>query len=99
MKNLVKLEQDQLLARAKVLYFDVNPNIEKIFVDEYGHFSYRQNDLLELNRLNNVGVFEVTRKGVSKIDGTNVLVFSKKEDVAKAFGKKKAEKEKKEPTS
>lgn len=59
---LEKIKQEDLLSRAKTLYFDKMPTLEKIYADEFGRFSYRQFDLIELNKYNGVNTFEITRK-------------------------------------
>ena len=63
MRNLKRLSEAELVKRAKELYFDHNKKIEKIFVDEYGRFSYEKQSLIEQNS-KEVGVFEIDRKGL-----------------------------------
>ena len=63
MRNLKRLSESELVKRAKELYFDHNKKIEKIFVDEYGRFSYDKQSLIEQNG-KEVGVFEIDRKGL-----------------------------------
>ncbi len=59
-----KLTEEVLKARAKALYFDKNPKIDKIFVDEFGRFSYNKQNLLEVNKLTDAKVFEIKNKGL-----------------------------------
>lgn len=64
---MIKLSEQELIRRAKENYFDTNPAIEKIFVNEYGQFSYRQADLEEPYKHTDVKVFLITRKGLENL--------------------------------
>ena len=68
MKNAKKLDEKEILRRAKVLYFDVMPSLQFIFADEYGRFSYNQQSLLEQNRYPEGTVYRINRDGIAQGD-------------------------------
>lgn len=92
-----KLSKSELTRRAKVLFFDKNPNIEEIYVSEYGEFSYNNGALEEIYKHKEVEIFKVTRKGLAKFKvDKKVNDFSKKDDIEAEFGTKKAKETKEE---
>jgi hypothetical protein len=69
MRNLVKLSQDELLKRAKTLYFDKYPALETLYVDCYGRFDVNTKvNLEEQGRVYNAEVFEIKRANLPKTD-------------------------------
>jgi len=84
-----KLEKKELLGRAKKLYFDRNKNIESVFVDEYGRFSYSKAPLLEANKGTDVGIFQIKKDAVKNMDVKEIKNFAHKEHVEQTFGKNK----------
>jgi len=71
LSNMKRLSEKELIKRAKELYFDHNPAITKIAVDEFGRFAYpeRVNVLLEQNRHNDGKVFIIDKNGIAETDG------------------------------
>jgi len=84
-----KVEKNELLSRAKNLYFDKNKNIDVVFADEYGRFSYSKAPLLEANKGTDVAVFSIKKGALNGKSLQNVNDFSKKDHVEKVFNKKK----------
>jgi len=72
MRNAKKLSQEEILRRARKLYFDVMPDLQFIFADEYGRFSYRDQSLIEQNRHPETIVFKINRSGFVKEDVEDV---------------------------
>lgn len=60
--NAITLDEKELLSRAKTLYFDKSEELDIIYADEYGRFSYSKGFLLEQTKSSNGKVFEITRK-------------------------------------
>jgi hypothetical protein len=90
---MVKLSEEELKRRAKLNYFDENPNIDKIFVNEFGQFSYSQAALEEPYKHTDVKVFAITRKGLEVEEFENKK--SKGKDKEIELGEEKTPKEKK----
>jgi len=88
MSHYKKLEEKELAARAKVLYFDKNPKIIKIYCDEFGRFAYRKQDLLEVNKNTDVKIFEINSKGL-KADAESVAKVKESTKPKKEEEKKK----------
>ena len=63
MRNLERLPEEELTKRAKELYGNKNPSLERIFVDEYGRFSYQKQYLIEQNQPN-VAIFQIDFKAL-----------------------------------
>lgn len=62
MRNLVILSQEEIIKRAKTLYFDKYPALDTIFVDHFGRFDTKTPDsLIEQGRVYNVQVFQLKR--------------------------------------
>ena len=92
-----KLSKAELSRRAKVLYFDKNPNIEKIYVSEFGQFSYSNGPLEEIYKHKDVEIYLVTRKGLAKFKvDKKVNDFSKKDDIKASFGSETTKEDPKE---
>jgi len=58
---------EELKRRAKMLYFDVHKNLDKIFVDSYGRFADNATTLIEQNKHEyDIKVYTLTRKDCEK---------------------------------
>lgn len=87
-----KFTKEELISRAKILYFDKNPKIKAIFANEFGQFSFRNGDLEEINKHREIDIYEISRDQLKSFTPKKVNDFSKKDDIEKNF--KKDEKKK-----
>lgn len=96
MSKSKKLTESELSARAKVLYFDKNKKIGKIYADEFGRFSYQKGYLIEANKGTDVKIFEINKNGL-KVDAEAEKAIKDRTDLKhlKAAKAKKEEEKKK----
>lgn len=80
-----KIEKKILVARAKKLYFEKNPNIKEVYVDVYGRFSFNKGNLLEVNKVKKDEVFLIKRNATTGVKTGDVEVFDNKETKNKHF--------------
>jgi hypothetical protein len=69
--------QTELKKRAKALYFGENSKIKKIFVDEFGRFSYTKENLVAINKGKDVKVIPLTPEDCAKVSAGDVKNLSK----------------------
>jgi len=69
MYNLPRLDEQELMLRAKTLYFDRNIEIKEMYVNEFGQFAYLPGNLTEMAKNNGVKVFCLTREACAGITG------------------------------
>jgi hypothetical protein len=90
-----RLSQTELKKRAKKLYFDRNKKIKRVFVDEFGRFSYTPENLKQINQGSGVKIIALTPDDCSKVNTTDVPNLTEEAAKKKAeAAKKKAEEEK-----
>lgn len=85
-----RLDSKELAKRAKKLYFDANPNIEEVYVNEFGQFSYNNGALEEINKHREVDVYKITRNSVKNLktdikEENKEEVFKKLQNYAKGL--------------
>jgi len=87
-KAMIKLTEQELMARAKKLYFDRNKKIKEMYADEFGRFSYNKGNLLEINKGKDIAVLLITKEAVSGVSTKDVPVYDNAEDKKKLKSKK-----------